>query len=87
MNKQEIKEALDNNWNDRLFHYYKTLVNPEAIRPQTDDMETNAWKNIKSALLLKTVDNPPKMQKIVIKEGKAEIEVNEAKTDVSKDTN
>ena len=84
MNKQQIKEALDNNWNDRLFHYYKTLINPEAIRPQTDDMETNEWKDITSALLLKTVDNPPKMKKIVIKEGKAEIEVNETTNNVSK---
>jgi hypothetical protein len=87
MNKQEIKEALDNNWNDRLFHYYKTLVNPEAIRPQTDNMDTNEWKDITSALLLKTVDNAPKNQKVIIKDGKAEIEVNETKTNVSEDTN
>ena len=66
MNKQEIKEALDNNWNDRLFHYYKTLVNPEAIRPQTDDMDTNEWKDITSALLLKT-DEYFKLLRIITK--------------------
>jgi hypothetical protein len=31
-----LKEALENGWNDRLFQYYKDLVNPNAVRPQNE---------------------------------------------------
>lgn len=31
-----LKEALDNGWNDRLFQYYKENVDQNAVRPQDE---------------------------------------------------
>lgn len=43
-----LKEALDNGWNDRLFQYYKELVNPNAVRPQNEDGQE--WNDMLAAL-------------------------------------
>jgi hypothetical protein len=80
---KNVKESLDNGWNDRIFQHYRELVNADAVRPQ--DTESKEWKDIIAALQLKIDPNAPKNQKVIIKDGKAEIEVNETKTDVSKD--
>ena len=40
MTKQEsalVSEAIENGWNDRIFNFYKALVDSNAIRPQDDE--------------------------------------------------
>ena len=40
MTKQEsasVLEAIENGWNDRIFNFYKALVDSNAIRPQDDE--------------------------------------------------
>jgi len=51
-----IKEALDNGWNDRIFLHYKELVDPNAIRPQDETGEE--WKQIVLKLTDLTAPNP-----------------------------
>ena len=37
MTKQDkalVQEALDNNWEDRLFYYYQVWVSANTVRPQ-----------------------------------------------------
>ena len=43
-----VKEALDNGWGDRIFHFYTQLVDAKAVRPQ--DENSNEWKGIVAAL-------------------------------------
>lgn len=42
--KELIQEALKAGWNDRLFHYYTQVSNPNAVRPQ--DENSKEWKEI-----------------------------------------
>ena len=32
--KELVQEALDNNWEDRLFYYYQVWVSANTVRPQ-----------------------------------------------------
>jgi len=56
-----IKEALDNGWNDRIFLHYKELVDPNAIRPQDETGEE--WKQIVSQLSALATPKPVKTTK------------------------
>jgi hypothetical protein len=46
--KHDIQLALDNEWSDRLFQYYKTFIKPEAIRSEYDDAQE--WYALKLEL-------------------------------------
>lgn len=35
--KKQIQEALDNNWEDRLFYYYQVWISANTVRPQDED--------------------------------------------------
>ena len=48
MSNTLIKEALDNNWEDRIFMHYKDLIDPNASRPR--DEYTKEWLEIVEAL-------------------------------------
>ena len=48
MSKELIKEALDNNWSDRIFYHYQQEVDATAVRPQ--DETSTEWKEIVAKL-------------------------------------
>jgi predicted ATPase len=49
--KYDVQLALDNEWSDRLFHYYKTFIKAAAIRSEYDDAQE--WYKLKSELRAK----------------------------------
>lgn len=51
MSLELVKEALDNNWEDRIFMHYRELVDPHAVRPQ--DNKSQEWLDIVKSLKLK----------------------------------
>ena len=48
MSNTLIKEALDNNWEDRIFMHYTNVIDPNASRPR--DEYTKEWQEIIEAL-------------------------------------
>jgi hypothetical protein len=65
MSLEIVKEALDNNWHDRIFLHYQQLIDPKAVRPQ--DYKSEEWLNIVKTLKLKvdafSVKQPAKPSK------------------------
>ena len=51
--KHDIQLALDNEWSDRLFHYYKSYIKSDAIRSEYDDAQE--WYKLKSELRAKII--------------------------------
>jgi len=51
--KHDIQLALDNEWSDRLFYYYKLYIKSDAIRSEYDDAQE--WWKLKSELRAKIV--------------------------------
>jgi hypothetical protein len=46
--QREIQLALENEWSDRIFQYYKTYIKPDAIRSDYDDAQE--WYKLKMEL-------------------------------------
>ena len=69
LERHEIELALDNEWTDRLFHYYKTFIKDDAVRSEyeTDDR----WYMLKLQLRAKVNESKtvlgPELSKIKIK--------------------
>jgi hypothetical protein len=56
--KKDIQLALDNEWSDRLFYYYKTFIKADAIRSEYDDAQE--WYKLKMELRAKVTPKETK---------------------------
>jgi len=67
--RHEIELALDNEWSDRLFQYYKTFIKGDAIRSEYDDAQK--WYMLKLQLKAKINESKtvlgPELSKAKIK--------------------
>ena len=49
--QRDIQLALENEWSDKIFHYYKKYIKPDAIRSDYDDAQE--WYKLKLELKYK----------------------------------